>query len=257
MSQTLLHGDCFELMSTIPDGSVDMVCTDMPYGVTRAPWDYKVDLTKLWRELYRIGKPNAAFVMFASGKFTYELAQSNWNDFRYRYTWHKQNFAATGFLNANRRPLVASEDILVFYRKQPRYNPQRDYVEGKGAYSQRSSRNLVRKTFGSFYGKAHDTISESTDGKRYPTDVLTFAADNPSKRKHSTQKPLKLLEFLIKTYTDQGELVLDPFMGSGSCGVACLHTGRNFLGIERDNEFFDIARNWLRETSLDLAPSWY
>lgn len=238
-------------MSTIPDGSVDMVCTDMPYGVTHAPWDEAVDLIKLWRELYRIGKPNAAFVMFGSGKFAYKLVQSNWDDFRYRYTWHKTNFAPTGFLNARRRPLVASEDVLVFYRKQPCYNPQRNYVEGRGPYSQMSSRNCIRKTFGQFYGKANNWLSESKDGKRFPTDVLTFTPDNTAKRKHTTQKPVELLEFLIRTYTNEGEIVLDPFMGSGSCGVACTSTGRRFIGIERDNAFFEVAQNW-NEEALDL-----
>lgn len=118
-------GDCFELMKKLPDSSVDFVCTDMPYGVTKAHWDCKIDLDKLWGELKRVAKPNAAFALFGSGKFAYKLAASNFDEFRYRYTWYKQSFTPTGFLNANRRPMVCSEDILIFSTGQPKYNPQR------------------------------------------------------------------------------------------------------------------------------------
>lgn len=126
-----LHlGDCFELMKQLPDSSVDFVCTDMPYGVTKAAWDCKIDLGRLWAELKRIAKPNAAFALFGSGKFAYKLVFSNFKDFRYRYTWYKQTGAPTGFLNASRRPLVASEDVLMFYAEQCTYSPQRRYPTG-------------------------------------------------------------------------------------------------------------------------------
>lgn len=123
-------GDCFELMRELPDHSVDFVCSDMPYGVTRAPWDCKIDLDKLWTELKRVAKPSAAFALFGSGKFAYKLVFSNFKDFRYRYTWHKHACAPTGFLNAKRRPLVASEDVLLFYEGQCTYNPQRRFPTG-------------------------------------------------------------------------------------------------------------------------------
>lgn len=245
----LLCGDCFELMERIPAGSVDFVCTDMPYGITDAEWDYKVDLQALWGELKRVVKPNAAFALFGAGKFSYELVFSNFKEFRYRYCWYKQNVAPTLFLNAKKRPLRISEDINVFYAKQPTYNPQRAVAEGKKP--QPLPFLEIAKTNNAIYSKNLVHIRKANlDGKRYPTDVLTFRGERhgtlaAKHRSHPTQKSVEVLEFLIKTYTNDGEVVLDPFMGSGSCGVACIRTGRKFIGIEKNKEFFDCAQNWI------------
>ncbi|HIX55904.1 MAG TPA: site-specific DNA-methyltransferase [Candidatus Anaerobiospirillum pullistercoris] len=251
-------GDCFELMKHLPDASVDFVCTDMPYGVTKAHWDCKIDLGRLWGELKRVAKPNAAFALFGSGKFAYKLVFSNFKDFRYRYTWFKQSCAPTGFLNAKRRPLVASEDVLVF-GSVGTYNPQRRYPTGgsKPWRDNRDSRQNLQggqclKSNGQFYGIAPRTASASLDGKRYPTDVLLFESKFNGDRINPTQKPVDLLEFLIRTYTNEGELVLDPFMGSGSCGVACVHTGRCFIGMEKDPTFFDGAKAWIASEQKNL-----
>lgn len=246
----LYQGDCFDLLRAIPDQSVDFICTDMPYGITRAKWDCKINLSALWPELKRVIKPKGAIALFGSGKFAYKLAASNFDDFRYRYTWYKQSFTPTGFLNANRRPMVCSEDILIFCTGQPKYNPQRRCPTGGG-------RRYTRRTpFRSqlYTANIPRVATESKDGLRFPIDVLTFKAIPTTKqRRHNTQKPQDLLEFLIKTYTDSGETVLDPFMGSGSCGVACLSTGRRFIGMEKEPHFFISAKEWLaaEQTRLD------
>ena len=249
LSCKLYQGDCFEWLKELPDASVDFVCTDMPYGITDAPWDCKIDLQALWAELKRIAKPAAAFAMFGSGKFGISLGNSNFKSYRYRYVWDKSMSNPTGFLNANRRPLTASEDILVFYEKQPTYNPQRRSPTGGG-------RKYTRRTpFRSqlYTANIPRVATESKDGLRFPIDVLTFKAIPTTKqRRHNTQKPQDLLEFLIKTYTDAGETVLDPFMGSGSCGVACVHTGRCFIGMEKDSTFFHGAKAWIASEQKNL-----
>lgn len=241
----LYCGDCLDLLSRLPPSSVDFICTDMPYGVTRAEWDSKIDLAQLWSELTRVAKPKAVFAMFAAGKFAYRLAQSNFKNFRYRYVWDKCD-DVTGFLNASRRPLVGSEDILIFSAGQGTYNPQRrDPIGGGGRmYTQKS----CLKTDGRFYGTAPRVASSSTDGKRFPCDILRFKPQPRTKRINSTQKPVPLLVYLIKTYTNEGQTVLDPFMGSGSCGVACKDTGRKFIGIEKDPTFFAAAQQWITES---------
>lgn len=243
LSCKLYQGDCFEWLKTLPDASVDFICTDMPYGITDAPWDCKVDLQALWAELKRIAKPAAAYAMFGSGKFGISLGHSNFKSYRYRYVWDKSMSNPTGFLNANRRPLTASEDILVFYEKQPTYNPQRYTPEGGASLTYVRDR---RPNDTPLYGIAPRVPSVNTDGKRCPIDVLKYKPVPRSKVIHNTQKPVDLLEFFVKTYTNEGQIVLDPFMGSGSCGEACLRTNRRFIGMEKDANFFDIAAKRLR-----------
>lgn len=254
---SLYHGDCFDWLKTLPDSSVDFVCTDMPYGITDAPWDCKVDLAALWVELKRIAKPAAAFAMFGSGKFGLALGHSNFKSYRYSYTWDKSMSNPTGFLNANRRPLVAKEDILVFYEKQPTYNPQRYTPIGGGDLTYVKG---PRPNDTQLYGIAPRVSTVNTDGKRCPIDVLKYKPVTRSKAIHNTQKPVDLLEFLVRTYTNETEVVLDPFMGSGSCGEACLRTNRRFIGMEKDANFFAIAEKRLRgitpeECSFELFKS--
>ena len=231
---TLLQGDCLDLMKQIPDGSVDMILSDPPYGLTRNRWDKAPPLDLLWQEYKRIIKDNGAIILFADGIFLADLMQSNRKMWRYNLVWDK--VLKTGFLNANRQPLRQHEYICVFYKKQPTYNPQK--VKGK--------KNHSKKTIGTdkCYGKyiAVDN-SETLGDLKHPTSIVTYAKPHPSITVHPTQKPESLLEYLVRTYTNKGDTVLDNYMGSGSSGVVCVETGRKFIGIEIEGQYFDIARS--------------
>ena len=230
----LLHGDCLELMKDIPDKSVDMILCDLPYGTTRNKWDKSIDLSVLWDNYKRIIKSGGVIALFSQMPFSAELVNSNRKQFRYEWIWEKSQ--GTGHLNANRMPLKIHENILIFYDKLGIYNPQ--YSEGK-AYTAKQS------THSSNYGKQKDDIITVNDGFRYPTDIIKFGKD--AHKIHPTQKPVPLLEYLIKTYTNEGETVLDNCMGSGSTGVACINTNRDFIGIELDDNYFDIAKKRIEE----------
>jgi site-specific DNA-methyltransferase (adenine-specific) len=224
----LLHGDCLELMKDIPDKSIDMILCDLPYGTTKNKWDSVIPFEPLWQQYNRVIKDNGAIVLFSQMPFTVDLVASNYKDFRYEWIWEKSS--ASGHLNANRMPMKKHENILVFYKKSPTYNPQ--FTEGKpyvATYSTHSSN----------YKKQKDNITTINDGKRYPVDIIKFHNDRGL---HPTQKPVELLEYLIKTYTNDGEVVLDNCMGSGSTGVACVNLNRNFIGMELKREYFDISR---------------
>lgn len=238
----LLNDDCLSSLKNIPDCSVDMALCDLPFGITDCAWDIALPLDKIWTELHRVCKENAAIVMFASNKFTYELVNSNFKEYRYKYIWVK-NFA-TGFLNANRMPLRKFEEICVFYRKLPTFNPIKSY--GFTPYVKRGSNSQ-----GDCYRNRNLTNAlSSSDGSRYPSDILYFnVVHNGDKRIHPTEKPVDLLEYLIKTYTNPGEVVLDPTMGIGSTGVAAVKTGRDFIGIELDPTFFATAKRRIQEHS--------
>lgn len=226
----LRDGDCLELMKDIPDKSIDMILCDLPYGTTRNKWDSIIPLDKLWKQYERIIKDNGAIILFSQMPFTTELVQSNFKLFRYEWIWKKT--MSTGFLNAKKMPLKQHENIVVFYKNLPLYNPQ--MREGFQPYSTaRGSKNTN-------YGKFDNTYISSSDGDRYPVDVIEFKHDK--EKLHPTQKPVTLLEYLIKTYTHEGETVLDNCMGSGSTGVACVNTNRNFIGIELDEKYFNIAK---------------
>lgn len=228
-----MQGDCLERMKEIPDGSVDMVLTDPPYAKTQNHWDSIIPLEPMWAELKRIIKPNGAIVLFGQNSFTFKLGLSNEKMFRYTLTWEKTK--AGGFLNANRMPLQAHEDILIFYKKLPTYNPQ--FNIGK-PYTKKA----VTNGDGGNYGKFDRAGSVSVnDGTRYPRSVLRVSNDNHGSL-HPTQKPVALMEYLIKTYTNEGDTVLDFTMGSGSTGVAAKNLNRSFIGIELDPEYFDIAK---------------
>ena len=226
-------GDCLELMKDIPDGSIDMILCDLKYGTKKNKWDSVIQFELLWEQYNRIIKDNGAIVLFSQMPFTVDLVASNYKDFRYEWIWEK--LSASGHLNANRMPMKKHENILVFYKKLPTYNPQ--FTEGKpyvATYSTHSSN----------YGKQKDNITTINDGKRYPVDIIKF---NNDRGLHPTQKPVELLEYLIKTYTNEGDTVLDNCMGSGSTGVACVNTGRNFIGIELDGGYFEIAKSRIEE----------
>jgi site-specific DNA-methyltransferase (adenine-specific) len=224
----LYNGDCLEKMKEIPDGSVDMVLTDPPYGTTQCKWDSVIPLELMWEQLKRIIKPNGAIVMTASQPFTSILGASNIKHLRYSWVWEKT--AATGHLNAKRMPMKNAEDVLVFYSKQPTYNPQ----------DLKPLNKIVRRgNNGDCYGKSGSkNFQEFTN---YPRTIQKFSSEG--KTVHPTQKPVALMEYLIKTYTNEGETVLDFACGSGTTGVAAKNLNRNFIGIELDPEYFEIAKN--------------
>ena len=229
----LRQGDCLELMKDIPDKSIDMILCDLPYGTTQNKWDSVIPLEPLWEQYKRIIKDNGVIVLTSQGIFTAKLILSNEKWFKYKWVWEKSK--ATNFLNAKKQPLRKHEDICVFYNKQPKYNPQ--MTEGE-PYDKGIRKNQLTGSYGEF-----NPVHVKSEGKRYPTDVVYFkTAESEGKVYHSTQKPVALLEYLIKTYTNEGETVLDNCMGSGSTGVACLNTNRNFIGIELDENYFNIAK---------------
>ena len=241
--QKLMNGDCLEEMKAIPDSSVDMILCDLPYGTTRNKWDTVIPFEPLWQQYTRIIKEHGAIVLFGQEPFSSHLRISNESQYRYDWTWVKN--WPTGFLNAHRMPLKDSETISVFYKKLPTYNPQmrtgfKPYTVG----TNRSSSN---------YGKITAGYVSKSDGKRYPTTTIKFNRDK--RGLHPTQKPVALLEYLIKTYTNESELVLDNCMGSGSTGVACVNTNRNFIGIELDKEYFDIAEKRIMESKNNQQMS--
>lgn len=235
MQTKLIHGDCLECMGDIPDKSVDMILCDMPYGTTQNKWDTVIPLDRLWYIYKRIIKDNGAIVLFSQQPFTAALVNSQPQLFRYEMIWHKT--LATGFLNANRMPLRAHENILVFYNKLPTYNPQKTHGHKRKVSTAEHKRNSKKTTV---YGAHKANTYDSTD--RYPTSVMTYSTDKQKAAYHAAQKPVALLEYLIRTYTNEGETVLDNCMGSGSTGVACVNTGRNFIGIEIDDNYFNIAK---------------
>ncbi len=227
-------GDCLELMKNIPDGSIDMILCDLPYGTTACKWDVIIPFEPLWEQYKRIIKDNGAIVLFGSQPFTTILNSSNIKWFRYEWVWIKNN--STGFQLANKRPLKKHEIISVFYKKQPTYNPQGLVVYGKSNKRGSTGDNWSEMN-------SNEYIQKFTN---YPTQLLEFGYDK--QRVHPTQKPVALLEYLIKTYTNEGDFVLDNCMGSGSTGVACVNTGRRFIGMELDKQYFDIAVNRIAET---------
>lgn len=222
-------GDCLELMKDIHDKSIDMILCDLPYGTTKNKWDSVINLDLLWKQYERIIKDNGCIILFAQTPFDKVLGTSNLKLLKYEWIWQKDN--GTGFLNAKKMPLKLHENILVFYKNTPTYNPQ--MRKGFKPYSQKSGRGS------SNYGEQIRVITEN-DGTRYPVDIVEFKRDK--NKLHPTQKPVALLEYLIKTYTNEGNLVLDNCMGSGSTGVACKNLNRSFIGIELDENYFNIAK---------------
>ena len=227
-SCVIYNGDCLEVMKDIPSGSIDMVLADPPYGTTACKWDSIIPLEPMWEQLKRIIKPNGAIVMTASQPFTTTLIASNMKMFRYDLKWIKS--AGTGFYNANRMPLRAHEDILIWYKKLPTYNPQK--TAGKPYKVKRGSASDV------YVGKDL-VVTENVTGDRHPLSWKEFKRDKD--KSHPTQKPVALMEYLIKTYTNEGETVLDFTMGSGTTLLAAKNIGRKAIGIELDKAYCDIG----------------
>lgn len=230
----LLHGDCLELMAGLPDGSVDMILCDMPYGTTACKWDTVIPFEPLWAQYRRIAKRNAAIVLTASQPFTTALIASNMREFRYCWVWDKKK--PSNFPLAKLQPMKYHEDIAVFCAGKAPYNPIMVPVEGRKATK---GVNKNPQVFGGKLDNPEYLRKVYTD--KYPSSILEFSNADQTNRYHPTQKPVALMEYLIRTYTREGETVLDNCMGSGTTGVACANTGRNFIGIERDPGYFAIA----------------
>ena len=241
----LKQGNCLELMPMIPSGSVDMILCDLPYGTTACKWDTVIPFEPLWAEYKRIIKKNGAIVLFGAEPFSSALRMSAINLYKYDWKWQKNT--VTGFMQAKTKPLKSYEDILVFgefkvaaqYFKGC-YNPQAELVsKGRVKYSNKRKEDHITGE-----RQANET-EESFSG--YPKDILTF--DSQKNTEHPTQKPVALCEYLIKTYTNEGEWVMDNCMGSGTTGVACVNTNRNFIGIEQEDKYFEIARKRIQGTT--------
>jgi len=239
-----MQGDCLEKMKEIQDGSVDMILTDPPYGTTACKWDSIIPLEPMWEQLKRIIKPNGAIVMTASQPFTTTLISSNMKMFKYSWVWEKGK--GTGFLNAKKQPIRCLEDVTVFYKKQATYKPQ-GLIKGNFSNGRKSKATTEK---GLTYGA--QTYSENSNFTNYPRQLIKFGGVH--KPIHPTQKPLALMEYLIKTYTNEGETVLDFTAGSFTTGVACVNLNRKFIGIEMDKNYFDIGVNRIKERikCLDL-----
>ena len=235
----LLQGDCLELMKDIPNKSVDMILCDLPYGTTACKWDNVIPFEPLWEQYNRIIKDNGAIVLFGSEPFSSKLRLSNLK--MYKYDWIYEKSKATLFTQCKKRPLNSHEYISVFYKKSPIYNPQmRDREKPRISKNKGTTRQFLCSNGKEYVGK------KPLD-KKYPITVLEFGNDNQKEKQHPTQKPVALLEYLIRTYTNHGETVLDFTMGSGSTGVACVNTNRNFIGIELDEGYFNIAKKRIEE----------
>ena len=240
-------GDCLEVMKTIPDKSIDAIITDPPYGTTACKWDSVINFDLMWEQLNRIIKPNGAIVLFGSEPFSSALRMSNIKNYKYDWIWKKN--LKTGFLNAKKMPLLNNEIISIFYKKPPTYNPIMQIRKTLKAGNKKHSTPTDN------YGDYSKTFTDNQTDFVYPSRVIENikCVHNSSKDKvkHPTQKPVALMEYLIKTYTNEGETVLDFTMGSGSTGVAAKNLNRNFIGIEMDSAYFEIAKNRINQTKYD------
>jgi DNA modification methylase len=248
----LLHGDCLELMKDIPDKSIDMILCDLPYGTTACKWDVVIPFEPLWKEYKRIIKDRGCIALFGSEPFSSHLRMSNIKDYKYDWVWEKDK--GTGFAFSNKQPLRKTENISVFYTNTPFYDSQGVKLDKPYTHT------LPVVTSDSSKGASAHNLEE-TGVRKYATythakktNLIYFARDSQKGSLHPTQKPIALLEYLIKTYTIENETVLDNCMGSGSTGVACINTNRNFIGIEKDDKYFEIAKNRIEKAQQDVAP---
>lgn len=244
MKLELHNEDCLTGMNRIQDESIDMIVCDLPYGLTQHPEDKVLPLDILWSQYNRIIKPNGVIALFGQGLFYVDLVQSNRSMFRYDLVWDK--VLTSGFLNAKRMPLRQHEQIAIFYKSLPTYNPQ--FTQGKPLHGKGSSylsKNATNQNYGKF-NQTPDTRKGCTD--KYPTSILRFTKPHPSKALHRTEKSVACVEWLIKTYTDESDTVLDNCMGCGTTAVACKNTNRNFIGFEIDEHYFNVTKHRIGET---------
>ena len=241
------QGDCLEIMQLIDDKSIDMILCDLPYGTTNCKWDSIIDLSKLWVEYERIIKDNGVIVLTAQTPFDKVLGCSNLKLLKYEWIWEKTN--ATGHLNAKKMPMKAHENILVFYKNQPYYNPIKTTGHKRKISTAEHKRNSKK---GEVYNNYQNTNYDST--VRYPRSIQIFKKDIQKSKLHPTQKPVALFEYLIKTYTKLGDLVLDNCIGSGTTAIASIKTNRNFIGIELEGEYINIASQRIQKQKEDGIP---
>jgi len=235
--------DCLEGMKQIPDKSIDLVLTDPPYGSSYCKWDNIIPFKDMWCQLNRIIKSNGSIILFSSQPFTTHLISSNIKDFRYCLVWNK--IRSAGFLNANKMPLKQHEDICVFYKKQPTYNPQK-YKDKPYNKTKYNGNKLNKNVIGSYISKSLKNV-----GDRFPKSILTFSQNwSRQQQLHPTQKPVDLMAYLIKMYSNNNDVILDFTIGSGTTAVACKHLGRNFIGFELCQEYVDIANKRLCQETL-------
>lgn len=256
----LYNDDCFNIFSQIPDNSIDAIICDLPYGITSCGWDIRLPFDKLWNEYERIIKENGAIILFATKNFKFDLVESNRILFKYEIIWEKT--MPSGFMLAKKRPLEIHESILLFYKKQPIYNPQMTEVSYRRI---RHTKALIPKHHkGGVYDNSHKKDSISDDkGQRFPKSIVKFSNWNGGGfgiglgklAKHPTQKPIDLMEWLVKMYTNEGDTILDNCMGSGSTGVACKNLNRKFIGIEKEKEFFEIAAKRINDVIISSDKS--
>jgi len=249
---SLFEGDCLEIMKQFPDNSVDMVLCDLPYGTTQNRWDSVIDLDELWKQYKRVVKPNGAIVLTSQGLFTAKLILSNEKMFKYKLVWEKSK--PTNFLNSKKQPLRKHEDVCVFYSRQPTYNPE---MKKGAAYDKGIRKDQNSGSYGDF-----SPVHVKSDGERYPTDIIYFkTAESEGKVWHPTQKPVSLGRYLVRTYSNPGDLVLDNTCGSGSFLLSAFLEGRKFCGIERNKEvelfksesidYIEVTKNRLIESNID------
>jgi len=246
----LYKGDCLEVMKEIPSNSIDAIITDPPYGTTACKWDSVIPFDKMWEQLNRIIKPNGAIVLFGSEPFSSALRMSNIKNYKYDWIWHKNK--TTGVFTAKKQPLKNHEIVSVFYKKQCTYN----FIKEERTLNSHTKKQQIHIDTNSVYGSSKVISKEVKKGdKSYPKTVKFFKCVHTLGKKksvHPTQKPILLMEYLIRTYTNEGETVLDFTMGSGSTGVAAKNLNRNFIGIEQDEKYFKIATERINETEYKL-----
>jgi DNA modification methylase len=256
LQNVILQGDCLEVMKDIPDGSIDMICCDLPYGVLHrdnpnAQWDNIIPFEPLWEQYERVIKENGAILLFAQGMFTAQMMMSNPKLWRYNLVWDKMR--VTSFLNANRMPMRCHEDICVFYKKLPVYHPQ--YIDGepnhsRGTGKHKKTNNCYGKYEHDYNGRTYESVprvkSTVPDGKKLPRSIIQIKKEHESTVFHPTQKPVELLRWLIRTYSDADDVILDNYCGSGSLGVACVKEKRKFICIEKDQKYFEIAQKRIK-----------
>ena len=240
----IYQGNCLEVMKDIDDASIDMILCDLPYGVTNNKKDIVIPFDKLWKQYERIIKDNGAIALFAQGIFYVDLVSSNRKLFRYDLVWDKK--LCSGFLNSNRQPLRRHEQIAIFYKKQPTYNPQ--FTTGMPSHSKGKCLNKHKNSNYGNYIEVDNTNKNNMD--KFPISILQYQKTHPSKAVHPTQKSIELSEYLIKTYTNENELVLDNCIGSGTTAVACVNTNRDYIGIELQQKYVDIANERIDKLEL-------